>query len=331
MPRTRKTTDSKPVESAASIVPNDPGNNENATLTTSPETLSRAEVMQRKGYQSEQLFKLALTQAGVDPRAKYIPISALETIADFEAPTNGDKPQELPEPENLPPVFDEGFDGNTPVPRIVALQLIGITDEELSKELKERALDPKAEILDMATVSVIYEEHSLKRQEALEYLELEEPELVEALVQLEENPKAKTLTLAVIERIESLPIDTLLQEKSDAMRTAMDAAQERQLAYYRDTAERMAEQAETAALTLVAHSAETFHATLSQAFDALANTQSTTHEELKRDLLDGLKPQGLEEREADLGKARKHSFKSSRKTTRNRTNAQKIFENALKP
>ncbi|MBE9039942.1 hypothetical protein IQ235_03935 [Oscillatoriales cyanobacterium LEGE 11467] len=321
MPRKTSNADKEPAVAA-----------ESSALTAQPETLPRAEAMAQKGYASEQLFKLALSQAGLDPRTKEIPVAALKTIPKFEAPTNGHKPQELPEAENLPPIVDEGFDGDTPVPRIVALQLIGITDDELAKELKSRKLDPKAEILDMATVSTIYEEHSLKRQEALEYLGLKEPELVEALVQIEENPKAKTLTLATIERIESLPTETLMQTKASAMRSAMDAAQERQLAYYRDTAERMAEQAETAALTLVAHSAETFHATLSQAFDALAQTQATTHEQIQSDLLNGLqsKPEKLEERQTDLGKARRSSFKGSRKTTHTRKTAQQIFQTALK-
>ena len=288
--------------------------------------------MQRKGYQSEQLFKLALSQAGLDPRVEHIPLLALETIPKFEAPINGHQPEAQPKVAAAsPPIFEESrVDGNAPVPRVVALQLIGITDDELTQELKARKLDPKAEILEMAAVSELYEAHSLARQDALEYLGLEEPELVEALVQLEENPKAKTLTLATIERIESLPTETLLQEKASAMKSAMSAAQERQLAYFRDMAEQLQEQAETAALTLAAHSAETFHSTLARAFDALGETQSTTHQQIQRDLLEGLKPQGGEEREAELGKSRRHSFKTSRKSTNTRQTAQKIFLDALK-
>lgn len=289
--------------------------------------------MQRKGYQSEQLFKLALSQAGLDPRVEHIPLLALETIPKFEAPINGHQPEAQPKVAAAsPPIFEESrVDGNAPVPRVVALQLIGITDDELTQELKARKLDPKAEILEMAAVSELYEAHSLARQDALEYLGLEEPELVEALVQLEENPKARTLTLATIERIEGLPTQTLLQEKSDAMRSAMDAAQERQLAYYRDTAEQMAQQAETAALTLAAHSAETFHATLSQAFNSLTIAQAESHEQISQDLLQGLRTteKVIQERETDLGKGRRQSFKTSRKTKQTQT-AQQIFQTALK-
>lgn len=283
--------------------------------------------MDQKGYTSEQLFKLALSKAGLDPRSAAIPIAALDSIARFEAPEP--PPESSPEVQDLPPLVAGEIDGNTPVPRIVALQLIGIDDETLAKALKARNLDPAAQILDMATVSAIYEAHSLKRQDALEYLGLQEPELTEALKYIEEDPKAKTLTLAIVERLENLPTETLLETQATAMRSAMDTAQERQLAYYRDLAERLQAEAETAALSLVASSAETFHNTLAEAFDALAVHSAERAAQVQSDLLTGLQPKDETKRDARLGKARRQSFKSARKSGHTRTTAQQIFQRAL--
>jgi hypothetical protein len=319
MPKDKSNVPSRPAAAAAS-----------SALATQPETLPRAEVMAQKGYTSEQLFKLALSGIGLDPRAEEIPLACLDTLPRFEGATNGHQAEELPKTEPLLPLIEERFDSNPPVPRIVALQLIGITDDELCRELKARNLDPKAEILEMATVSQLYESHSLARQEALEYLGFKEQELVEVLTLLEEDPKAKTLTLATIERIEQLPTQTLLEQQADAMKTAMRAAQERQLSYYRNLAEQMNEQAETAALTLVASSATTFHETLFQAFDALAQTQNQTYQQMTADFLESVRPEGKEEQESNVGKARRRSFQTTRKATTNRQMAQQIFYDALK-
>ena len=321
MPRKTNSAANKPAAAAAS-----------SALTAPPDTLPRAQVMQRKGYSNEQLFKLALTKAGLDPRAQDIPIATLERLPVYEAPLETPPPEPLPAAE-LPPVVTSAVDGTTPVPRIVALQLIGITEPELARELENQNLDPNAEILDMATVSAIYEAHSLKRPDALEYLGIEDAQLSQALEQIEENPKAKTLTLATIERLESLPTETLLQEQATAMRTAMDTAQERQLAYYRDMAEQLQATAETAALTVAAQSARTFHDTLAEAFDALSGTSAGLQTQLQQDFLDNC-TQTSDERpphETPLGKARRSSFKGSRKTTHTRKTAQQIFQTALKP